>query len=79
MHSTFARVVALTLGFLVIFGAVITILFAVMPGPYAELDYFVIGAVATLVSLLALFFILVATWAKSSDIFFKRRRQPGPE
>jgi len=56
-----------------IFVMVAALLVAVMPGPLKESNYLVIGSVATLVSMLAIFLVLVSTTMKSSDVFFKRR------
>jgi hypothetical protein len=58
-----------------VFVVVAAILLRLMPGPLRESDYLVIGSVATLVSLLVLFLMLVSTTLKSSDIFFKRRKK----
>jgi hypothetical protein len=58
-----------------VFAAVATILVEVMPGTRHPSDYLIIGSVATLVALLALFLILVSTTLKSTDVFFKRRKK----
>ena len=58
-----------------VFAMVAFIMTAVMPKPLRESDYLVIGSVATLISLLALFLLLVSTSMKSSDVFFKRRHK----
>jgi predicted outer membrane lipoprotein len=58
-----------------VFVVVAAILLRLMPAPLRESDYLVIGSVATLVSLLALFVVLVSTSMKSSDIFFKKRKK----
>jgi hypothetical protein len=58
-----------------VFVVVAAILLRFMPDPLHESDYLVIGSVATLVSLLVLFLMLVSTTLKSSDIFFKRRKK----
>ena len=58
-----------------VFAAVATILVEVMAGTRHPSDYLIIGSVATLVALLALFLILVSTTLKSSDVFFKRRKK----
>jgi len=58
-----------------VFVVVAAILLRLMPGPLRESDYLVIGSVATLVSLLVLFLMLVSTTLKSSNIFFKRRKK----
>lgn len=68
-----ARYISLGFGVLIIFGVVAAILLRLMPGPHRETDYLVIGAVATLVSLLALFLALILTTFKSKDVFFKKR------
>jgi hypothetical protein len=67
----------LLLGFAIafVFAGVVILLLALMPAPLRESDYLVIGSVATLVSLLALFVLLVSTSMKSSNIFFKRRKK----
>ena len=57
------------------FALVAGALIRVMPPPLKESDFLVIGSVATLVSLLALFFGLVSTSMKSPDVFFKRRKK----
>ncbi len=69
------KTLVLVLGVLCVFGAVAAIMIKVMPAPLKDSDYLVIGSVATLVSLLVLFFGLVSTSLKSSDTFFKRRKK----
>ena len=58
-----------------VFVVVAAILLRLMPDPLRESDYLVVGSVATLVSLLVLFLMLVSTTLKSSNIFFKRRKK----
>jgi hypothetical protein len=48
-----------------VFGATVTLLLYVMPGPRRSTDYLVIGAVATMVCLLVLFLILIRRANKS--------------
>jgi hypothetical protein len=69
------RGLILGLGAACVFVVIAAILLRLMPGPLRESDYLVIGSVATLVSLLVLFLLLVSTTLKSSDIFFKRRKK----
>ena len=69
------RGLILGLGASCVFVVIAAILLRLMPGPLRESDYLVIGSVATLVSLLVLFLLLVSTTLKSSDIFFKRRKK----
>jgi hypothetical protein len=42
-----------------LFAGTVAVLVNVMPGPHKSMDYLVIGAVATLLCLLALFVVLV--------------------
>lgn len=61
-----------------IFVVVTTVLLKVMPGPRKDSDYLVIGSIATLVSLAAVFVLVTTTSTrprKFSDIFFKKRRK----
>lgn len=69
------RTSALALGVIFVFVAVAAIMFHFMPTPLRDSDYLVIGSVATLVSLLVVFFGLVGTSPKSGDTFFKRRKK----
>lgn len=55
------RTIALALGMIIIFGATVAILLAVMPGPHKPTDYLVIGCVATLLCLLLLFVVVINT------------------
>ena len=48
-----------------IFAAAAGIMVKVMPGPLKDSDYMVIGTVATMVSLLVLFVLLITTSGKS--------------
>ena len=70
------RNVALGVGVVVVFVATVAILLQVIPAPRKETDYLVIGGVATLVSMAALFVALITTVFPSADTFFKRRRRP---
>jgi hypothetical protein len=57
-----------------VFAIVAGVMLSVMPAPLKESDYMVIGTVATLVSLLVLFLVVIST-VKSRDVFFKKRRK----
>lgn len=57
------------------FGISTIVLISLLPGPHTERDYFIIGCLATLVSLFALFLILISTWLKAPNPFFKRRKR----
>ena len=64
----------LALAVALVFAVVAGVMLAVMPGPLKNSDYLVIGSVATLVALLALFFAMIST-TKSANVFFKRRKK----
>ena len=58
-----------------LFAISIIVLTQVLPGPHTDRDYFIIGSLATLVSLFALFLIVISTWIKTPNPFFKRRKR----
>ena len=65
----------LVMATLCVFAAVTAILLQLMPGPLKSMDYFVIGTVATLLSLLALFLVKASTSSSGRSGFFKRRKK----
>ena len=67
------RALMLVLGVALVFAAVAAIMWKLMPGPLKDSDYLVIGSVATLLSILVLFFGLVGT--RKGGLFFKRRKK----
>ncbi|MGH9721877.1 MAG: hypothetical protein ACRD8O_16855 [Bryobacteraceae bacterium] len=72
MGQRFALLSGLTV---VLFVLAVVVLVRLVPGPHTEGDYLIIGCLATLVSLLALFVIIITTWMKIPDAFFKRRKK----
>lgn len=72
--STGMRVLILTAAFLLIFGVSVVIMLAIIPGPHTEKDYLVAGGVATLVTMLLLFLVLITTWIKSPNVFYRKRK-----
>jgi Na+/melibiose symporter-like transporter len=60
-----------------LFAGSILVLIRLLPGPHTERDYFIIGCMATLISLVALFLIVISTSIKTPNPFFKRRKRPG--
>lgn len=68
-----ARTLLLGGGGIFVFIAVAMIMLKVLPGPLKDSDYLVVGSVATLVSLLVLFLVLISTSMKSREVFFRRR------
>ena len=67
--------ILLVLGGVCVFGVSALVMLRLMPGPLKDSDYLVIGSVATLVSLLVMFLVLIATRLKSPDLFFKKRKK----
>ncbi|HWY46482.1 MAG TPA: hypothetical protein VNX70_03805 [Bryobacteraceae bacterium] len=53
------RTLALVALMILLFAGTVAVLVNVMPGPHKSMDYLVIGAVATLLCLLALFVVLI--------------------
>jgi hypothetical protein len=60
---------------LCVFVVVAAVMLEFMPAPLKDSDYMVIGSVATLSALGAVFAVLVSTTLKSTDVFFKKRRK----
>lgn len=73
MSATRGRWPVIAVGLAVLFAAVAAILLHLLPHPLSATDYLVIGSVATLVVLLALFVILLIMWLASGRSFFRRR------
>lgn len=68
----------LGLAVMVAFVAVAAILMKLIPEPRKDSDFLIIGSIATLVSLAAVFVLVISTSRKSgkgSEAFFKRRRK----
>ena len=75
MSSNAGRALMLLGVAVALFGISITVLTQVLPGPHTERDYFIIGCLSTLVSLFVLFLIVISTWLKTPNPFFKRRKR----
>ncbi|MBZ5636079.1 MAG: hypothetical protein LAO55_23370 [Acidobacteriia bacterium] len=69
------RQILLVLGGVCVFAVAAAVMVAIMPAPLKDSDYLVIGSIATLVSLLVMFLVLIATRLKSPDPFFKKRKK----
>jgi hypothetical protein len=78
MQSAAARAAVLGFGVLFVFAAAVAILLRVMPGPHRQVDYLVIGAIATFAAMLVLFLILTTTWVKTPNMFYKKRDSGHP-
>ncbi|MBI3472305.1 MAG: hypothetical protein HY013_13200 [Candidatus Solibacter usitatus] len=65
MPSSLGRTLLLAGVALALFGASVIVLINVVPGPHTPGDYLIMGCLATLVALLALFLIVIATSRES--------------
>ena len=75
MSSNATRALLLLGVAVTLFAVSIIVLTQLLPGPHTERDYFIIGCLSTLVSLFALFVIVITTWMKTPNPFFKRRKR----
>ena len=69
------RQILLVLGGVCVFGVSALVMTKLMPAPLKDSDYLVIGSVATLVSLLVMFLVLISTRLRSPDLFVKKRKK----
>jgi hypothetical protein len=58
-----------------IFAMIVTAMLLLLPHPRRNVDYLVVGGMATMVAMGVLFLILIRTTHKGSDVFFKRKKQ----
>lgn len=80
MQSTPRQVAILLLALAGVFFLVVAVLHKLMPGPRRDVDYLVMGALATFACLGVLFLVLINTWMKGHAVFFKRRKpEPGED
>jgi uncharacterized membrane protein len=75
MSSNSSRALMLVGVAVALFGITAVVLTQLLPGPRTERDYFIIGCLSTLVALFALFLIVISTWLKAPNPFFKRRKR----
>jgi hypothetical protein len=68
------RLFALPALFLCVFGASAMILTRVVPGPLKELDYMVIGTVAVMLGLLAVFAMVIRSTKSGDQLFGKKKK-----
>jgi len=55
-------------------GVTVAMLFA-LPRPHTQADYMISGGMATMVTMLALFGVIVATQFRGTEAFYKRRQK----
>jgi hypothetical protein len=70
------RVLLLVLGLGLLFGGVAAVTLRIMPGPLRDTDYLVVGTLATFALMAVLFIVLITTWIKTPDVFFRRQKPP---
>ena len=78
MPASRGRIIAILTGAVAVFAVVSAVLVQILPKPLKPIDYMVVGSVATLISLVLVFFVLIAIWIRSPDVFFKRRKPAEP-
>jgi hypothetical protein len=65
----------LGLGVAALYAIAIVALLAIVPQPRSRTDYLVIGTVATLAALVAVFVFVAASGGGIADLFFRKRRR----
>lgn len=75
MSPSVSRSLALAGVAVTLFVSAVIVLSQIVPGPHSPTDYLIIGCLATMIALFALFLILITTWLKNPDLFFKRRKK----
>ncbi len=77
MSSLGVRILIIVVGISIVFLVVAAIMLKVLPGPHSPTDYLVIGASATMVSMVALFVVLITGFVKNPNVFYKKRLKGG--
>ena len=76
MPTSRGRVIGVVIACILVFAAVAAILIQILPKPLKPIDYMVVGSVATLISLVTVFFVLIVIWLRHPEVFSKRRKPP---
>jgi hypothetical protein len=63
----------------IVFAVTVALGLKILPEPHSETDYLVVGSVATFLSLGVLFAVLITTWIKTPEVFFKKPQAPDEE
>ena len=79
MGTAAGRALMLAASAVIVFGVTVAIGLKILPSPHNETDYLVVGSVATFLSLIVLFAVLLTTWLRSPDVFFRRRPKVSEE
>ncbi len=67
MKKSTSKWLTLAGGILFLFTATLAVLLNVIPKPHKNLDYLVIGAVATFLSMILLWVMMMQGWVKAED------------
>ena len=73
--SNVKRWLILGLALAALFAGVVLAMLLALPRPYMPADYMMAGGLATMITMLAFFAVLVATRFRGSDAFYKRRQK----
>ena len=73
MSSIGLRIMMVVVGITIVFLVVAAIMLKVLPSPHSQTDYLVIGAAATMVSMVVLFVVLITGFVKNPNVFYKKR------
>ena len=76
MQSSKARLLTLLAAAAIFFGVTVAIGLVLVPEPRTPTDHLVIGTIATLVALAAVFVMIITTIYKGSENFVRRRPKP---
>jgi hypothetical protein len=79
MGTPMSRLTTLFGAAAIVFAVTVALGLKVLPAPHSETDYLVVGSVATFLSLGVLFAVLITTWIKSPEVFFKKPRAADTE
>lgn len=79
MNISTSRLLSLIAIGLIVFGMAAFLLLQVMPSPMRPFDYLVTGAVATLMSLLVIWLLLMREMGAAKELLFKRRSKAPEE
>ena len=79
MGTAAGRIMMLVASAVIVFGVTVAIGLKILPGPHTETDYLVVGSVATFLSLIVLFAVLLTTWLKTGEVFYKKRVKDQPD
>jgi hypothetical protein len=78
MRRSLVRWITLAGAVIIVFGVTVALGLKLIPLPHTDTDYLAIGSAATLLSLLALFAALLATWLKTKHLLYIRRPVSSP-